>query len=125
MATTTSTDTSGAHERTGYVSRDVDTPANVYGGPNVMVPPKNLMASTEAHQPPTAPAEPAKHNIEFVGESSPREVTPIQHPATQTTDKFAFAFDIDGVFLRGGKPIPVAVDAMKYINGENPYGVKM
>ncbi|EYE94238.1 phosphatidyl synthase [Aspergillus ruber CBS 135680] len=45
-------------------------------------------------------------------------------PAT-VSDNFAFAFDIDGVLLRGGQPIPEAIDALKYINGENPYSIKV
>ena len=51
--------------------------------------------------------------------------TPLSTPPVVTASNFAFAFDIDGVLLRGGKPIPEAVEAMKYINGENPYGVKV
>ncbi|KAJ5288077.1 phosphatase [Penicillium angulare] len=43
---------------------------------------------------------------------------------TTSTD-YALAFDIDGVLVRGGEAIPEAVKAMKYINGENPYGVRV
>jgi ribonucleotide monophosphatase NagD (HAD superfamily) len=39
--------------------------------------------------------------------------------------KFAFAFDIDGVLLRGGKVIPEAIEAMKMLNGDNEYGIKV
>jgi len=47
-------------------------------------------------------------------------------PAESTvTDKFAFAFDIDGVLIRGGRPIPEAIEAMKVLNGKNQYGIKM
>lgn len=42
-----------------------------------------------------------------------------------TADSFAFAFDIDGVLIRGGRPIPQAIEAMKVLNGENEYGIKM
>lgn len=42
-----------------------------------------------------------------------------------SADSFAFAFDIDGVLIRGGRPIPEAIEAMKILNGENEYGVKM
>ena len=35
------------------------------------------------------------------------------------------AFDIDGVLVRGGRPIPEAVQAMKVLNGANKYGIKM
>ena len=51
--------------------------------------------------------------------------TPMTHPPKVTSDDFALAFDIDGVLIKGGEPIPEAVDAMKYINGENPYGVRV
>jgi hypothetical protein len=40
-------------------------------------------------------------------------------------DSFAFAFDIDGVLVRGGEPIPEALEAMRMLNGENEYGVKV
>lgn len=52
--------------------------------------------------------------------SSP--LTPADLP---TVDTFAFAFDIDGVLIRGGRPIPEAIEAMKVLNGENEYGMKM
>lgn len=58
--------------------------------------------------------------------SSPSEpgspVTPADIPAA---DSFAFAFDIDGVLIRGGRPIPEAIEAMKILNGENEYGMKV
>ncbi|RDA87502.1 hypothetical protein CP532_1614 [Ophiocordyceps camponoti-leonardi (nom. inval.)] len=40
-------------------------------------------------------------------------------------DSFAFAFDIDGVLVRGGKPIPEAIEAMKVLNGGNEYGIQI
>lgn len=51
--------------------------------------------------------------------------SPITPGETPTADTFAFAFDIDGVLIRGGKPIPEAVQAMKVLNGENEYGIKV
>lgn len=42
-----------------------------------------------------------------------------------SADSFAFAFDIDGVLIRGGNPIPEAIQAMQVLNGDNEYGVKM
>lgn len=51
--------------------------------------------------------------------------TPMGVPPSVTSDDFALAFDIDGVLMKGGQPIPQALDAMKYINGENPYKVKV
>lgn len=40
-------------------------------------------------------------------------------------DSFAFAFDIDGVLIRGGRAIPEALEAMRVLNGENKYNMKM
>ena len=56
--------------------------------------------------------------------------TPITVPVTPAVDQdvadnFAFAFDIDGVLIRGGKPIPEAVEAMKVLNGENEWGIRV
>lgn len=38
---------------------------------------------------------------------------------------YAFCFDIDGVILRGPDTIPQAVEAMKRLNGENKYNIKV
>ncbi|EFX06139.1 phosphatidyl synthase [Grosmannia clavigera kw1407] len=57
--------------------------------------------------------------------------TPISQPITpfgaseEVADTFAFAFDIDGVLVRGGTPIPEAIEAMKMLNGENEYGIRV
>ncbi|KAL2172380.1 hypothetical protein VTG60DRAFT_6219 [Thermothelomyces hinnuleus] len=63
-------------------------------------------------------------------ESSPLSpATPMTAPITPmvdgVADNFAFAFDIDGVLIRGGKPIPEAIEAMKVLNGENEWGIKV
>ncbi|KUI55481.1 hypothetical protein VP1G_02855 [Cytospora mali] len=62
------------------------------------------------------------------GEDSPASLaSPLTGPVTpvpeqEVADEFAFAFDIDGVLVRGGSPIPEAIEAMKVLNGENdPY----
>lgn len=36
---------------------------------------------------------------------------------------YAFAFDIDGVLLKGGTVIPEAIEALKVLNGRNEFGV--
>jgi len=70
-------------------------------------------------------------NLEEDPLASPAASTPTSpaSPATPadipTADSFAFAFDIDGVLVRGGKPIPEAIEAMKVLNGENEYGMKV
>ncbi|KAH8198981.1 hypothetical protein TruAng_006858 [Truncatella angustata] len=73
----------------------------------------------------------------FSGSSAP-SLSPTQSatPSTPSTepvsplgdlvaDSFAFAFDIDGVLIRGGRAIPEAVEAMKVLNGKNEYGIKI
>ena len=57
------------------------------------------------------------------GTQSP--ATPITPSEPQVTDAYAFAFDIDGVLVRGGKAIPAALEAMKMLDGANDYGVKV
>lgn len=108
---------------------------DLYAGPTVVAPPKHLEMPSTAHA--TAHAmEIAKHHL---AEGSP-DTTPGATPndstdstaATtpeegdiKTTDKFAFAFDIDGVLIKGGDVIPEAIEAMKLLNGENEYGIKV
>ncbi|CAR24105.1 KLTH0F07810p [Lachancea thermotolerans CBS 6340] len=38
---------------------------------------------------------------------------------------YAFAFDIDGVIVRGPETIPEARDALRMLNGENKYNIKV
>lgn len=89
-------------------------------GPTVVVPPKHLMAASEMSEL-AAAMEKARHEIQ--SESGP--ATPTSPIETTVTDKYAFAFDIDGVLIRGGRPIPEAIEAMKMLNGENEYGIKV
>ncbi|TKA36087.1 hypothetical protein B0A54_13026 [Friedmanniomyces endolithicus] len=89
--------------------------------PTVVVPPKHLMAPSDAHEVAIA-MEMARHELEEF--SSPMS-SPETPPVTNVTDKYAFAFDIDGVLIRGGRPIPEAIEAMKVLNGKNPYGIKV
>lgn len=41
------------------------------------------------------------------------------------SDEIAFVFDIDGVLMKGGKAVPEGIEALKYLNGDNPYGNKV
>lgn len=92
-------------------------------GPHVVVPPKQLHSPSDAHE--TAAAlELAKHRLKDL-DSNDGTATPSTPPETTTTDSYAFAFDIDGVLIRGGRPIPEAIEAMKVLNGQNEYGVKV
>ncbi|OOF99924.1 hypothetical protein ASPCADRAFT_161249 [Aspergillus carbonarius ITEM 5010] len=101
--------------------------ADLYGGPNVAIPPKHLMASTLSHETAIEMDMAKQHLDDDISstEGSPRAASPIAEKPITTVDDFALAFDIDGVLIRGGEAIPEAGAALKYINGENPYGVKV
>lgn len=100
--------------------------ADLYGGPNVVPPPKHLMASTSDHISKLSEMTKQHAEAEISSEDDTSLVnTPMSTPPIITSDDFALAFDIDGVLIKGGKPIPEAIDTMKYINGDNPYGVKV
>ena len=79
------------------------------------------MAPSDAHDI-AAAMELARLELEDVSDPMSTPGTP---PKTNITDRYAFAFDIDGVLIRGGRPIPEAIEAMKVLNGQNAYGVKM
>ena len=70
----------------------------------------------------------ARHNL-AAGEDLPTPET--SGPPTpedgvaKTTDNYAFAFDIDGVLIKGGEVIPEAIEAMKVLNGDNEFAVKV
>jgi len=103
------------------------TRADLFGGPTVVAPPQHLESRSNAHE--TAHAmELAKHHLaEGSGEITPTDSEPATPDGSglATTDKYAFAFDIDGVLIRGGEVIPEAIDAMKVLNGQNEYGIKV
>ncbi|KAL8719589.1 MAG: hypothetical protein Q9225_003417 [Loekoesia sp. 1 TL-2023] len=93
-------------------------------GPSVVVPPEHMTKPSDAHE--TAAAlEIAKHRLQEIRPADGQITPPTTPPQTNFTDQHAFAFDIDGVLIRGGKPIPQAVEAMKVLNGQNQYGVKV
>ncbi|KAJ6131675.1 phosphatase [Penicillium sp. IBT 18751x] len=102
-----------------------DDRADLYGGPHVVMPPSHLMASGPRNSPSPTMSNPSEEEVVSSGEESPQVDTPASTPPIVTSDDFALAFDIDGVFIKGGEPIPEALEAMKYINGENPYGIKV
>lgn len=93
---------------------------------------KNLAQLEEASSPETEHTTPLP-GLTSSGESTPKSVgTPLSGPITpegddieNVADDFAFAFDIDGVLVRGGRPIPEAIEAMKMLNGENEYNIRV
>lgn len=108
------------------------------GGPVVVVPERMMLQRAKSHHGGFAASmETARNELnamnleeEAVGDSpassSPATPgSPITPADVPTADSFAFAFDIDGVLIRGGRPIPEAIEAMRVLNGENEYGVKV
>jgi hypothetical protein len=93
-------------------------------GPTVVVPPAHLFATSDSHEV-AAGFEIARHELDSFRSATSSPSTPPAASDSIVTDKFAFAFDIDGVLIRGGKVIPAALDAMRMLNGENKYGIKV
>lgn len=85
---------------------------------------KQIDHSTGGGTPTSIPTSP-----ELASDSSRASISSISTPpalgATSVADSFVFAFDIDGVLVRGGKPIPEAVKAMQVLNGDNEYGIQI
>lgn len=99
--------------------------ADLYSGPAIVAPPQLMDQPSDAHDIALA-MEMAKHHLAD-GEATPPESGP-QTPEEgrqPISDKFAFAFDIDGVLIKGGEVIPEAVQAMKMLNGQNTYNIKV
>ena len=90
------------------------------GAPAVVVPPDQMDKKGDAHEIALA-IEKARQQLEGIASFTAHD-KPSQ---TRITDKYAYAFDIDGVLIKGGKPIPEAVAAMKMLNGQNNHGIKV
>ena len=110
-----------SHRLRRLSSEDASTEALSSRAPTVVVPPKHLMAPSNAHEV-AAAMEMARHELEEFSSPLDSPATPVE---TTVTDKYAFAFDIDGVLIRGGRPIPEAIEAMQVLNGKNKYGIKV
>ena len=107
------------------------------GGPVVVVPERLMHQRSKSHHGgfaasmETARNELASMDLEedAVSDSplsspeTPR--TPLTPSEVPTADSFAFAFDIDGVLIRGGRPLPEAIEAMKVLSGDNEHGIKV
>jgi hypothetical protein len=109
------------------------------GGPVIVVPERLFHRRANTHHGSfgsfasameTARNELAYMNLEdsspSPSESSPDTLgTPVTTPDIPSADSFAFAFDIDGVLIRGGRPIPETIEAMKLLKGENEWGMRV
>ena len=113
--------------QTRRLSSQNATRADLFGGPTVVAPPQHLESRSNASE--TAHAmEMAKHHLAEASETpTPEDSGPVtpDESGLQTTDKYAFAFDIDGVLIKGGEVIPEAIEAMKVLNGQNAYDIKV
>ena len=96
-------------------------PEDVATGPAVVVPPEHLSTPSDSHET-AVTMEMAKYNLNRTSSHNGATQMP---PKTTVTGTYAFAFDIDGVLIRGGKAIPEAIEAMKVLNGQNEYGIKV
>ncbi|KAJ2987925.1 hypothetical protein NUW58_g4242 [Xylaria curta] len=93
---------------------------------------KLLLGEAEGDTPSVTDTAPALSPSSSAAPSTP-ELDATESPVTPpedededlVADSFAFAFDIDGVLVRGGRPIPEAIEAMKVLNGDNQYGIKI
>ncbi|TAQ88080.1 hypothetical protein B7494_g3624 [Chlorociboria aeruginascens] len=108
------------------------------GGPVVIIPERLMVQRAQSFQGgfaasmETARNELNELNLEdeegVLSQSSSSPETPgspLTPSDAPTADSFAFAFDIDGVLIRGGRPIPAAIEAMKVLNGENEWGIRV
>lgn len=96
-----------AREELSTMNLEGDSPAPL-SSPETPGTPMDLSTSPATSSPPQSPMTPISPSCDL-----------------PSADTFAFAFDIDGVLVRGGKAIPEAIEAMKMLNGENEYGVKV
>jgi len=94
---------------------------DVATAPLLVVPPSGLKFSSDAHETAVAMEMPKQS----LNRTSSRTSAVNLPPQSTVTGTYAFAFDIDGVLMRGGKPIPEAIEALKVLNGQNEYGIKV
>lgn len=100
------------------------TEKDLAAGPTTIAPPDALDKDSDAHEVASA-MEHARRGMQgLTTEDDDKEFSIELLPST-ITDKYAFAFDIDGVLIRGGEPIPEAISAMKMLNGQNSRGIRV
>lgn len=99
------------------------THEDLAASPAIAVPEKHMGALSPAHETAAAMEFAKLHLKDPV--ASGMETPPITPSETEITDTYAYAFDIDGVLIRGGEVIPEAIEAMRMLNGENEYGIKV
>ena len=94
-------------------------PVDLYAGNVTVAPERHLSKLSDAHETALALERAKSHLEEESGESTPDASTGVMTPeegSLETTDAYAFSFDIDGVLIKE-EVIPEAKDAMKMLNG--------
>jgi len=89
--------------------------------PTVVVPPQHVRSESNASEVAES-MEMARRQMQGIAIEDDDDDE--REPST-VTDKYAFAFDIDGVLIKGGDVIPEAVKAMKMLNGQNRWNIKV
>ncbi len=112
------------------LSSSTARPVDLYSGNVTVAPARHLSSKSDAHETALALERAKSHLADGSAESTPDGSTGSSTPeepegVRQTTDAYAFAFDIDGVLIKGGEVIPEAVEAMKVLNGHNDYNIKV
>ena len=103
-------------------------PVDLYSGNVTVAPVRHLSRPSDARETAHALERAKAHVAEESGELTPDDSTGPTTPeegALETTDQYAFAFDIDGVLIKGGEVIPEAIEAMRMLNGQNEYNIKV
>lgn len=95
--------------------------------PTIVVPSESFSEETEASEIAETfeLARRQMKGLKIVQEDEGEGEFSIDFMPSQTTDKYAYAFDIDGVLIKGGEVIPEAIQAMKMLNGQNSRGIKV
>ena len=127
MSTSASLHPPEGRRHTRRLSSKAVTRQDLYGGPTVIGPETTMSRRSSAHD--TAQSmEIARHHLAEGAELPTPDTSGPTTPddgAPKTTDDYAFAFDIDGVLIKGGEVIPSAIEAMKVLNGANEFGVRV
>lgn len=92
--------------------------------PTIIVPPQNINVEGDASELASS-MEVARRSMQGIAIEEEEDGHSIDFVPAMVTDKYAYAFDIDGVLIKGGKVIPEAVQAMKMLNGQNSRGIRV
>ncbi|RMZ79564.1 hypothetical protein DV737_g3410, partial [Chaetothyriales sp. CBS 132003] len=116
-------------ETMGKLSSQSVSRADLFGdGSTAVRPPELLHGRSNADDTAKAIGVAQHRLVQDSGMSTPSDdsgpATP-EDGGIKTVETYAFAFDIDGVLIKGGDVIPEAIEAMKVLNGDNDYGVKV